>query len=164
MLKRVPDRLLKPAEVEAGLRWYSDESHDLYVWSDKAGMISRFQFTYNKGTGREEVIEWRGGEMVGHALIDPGEDLSIHKKTPIIVANGVWDEAAVSREFERAAHGIEQSVYKYILRRLGRSVPPPNRAAATTQAGSARSHAMRARSLEDREKDLRVQGKIRRRK
>ncbi|MBI2890335.1 MAG: hypothetical protein HYY13_06065 [Nitrospirae bacterium] len=111
MLRRVPNRLIKPEEIRAGLSWYTDSTHDLYVWADAHGRVTRFQFTFGKGTEKEEVVEWKGGRLVGHALVDPGDpDGPAHKRSPVIVADGLWSRADVARKFEAVARRLEPDI------------------------------------------------------
>lgn len=173
MLSKVPAGLIKPAELKAGLQWYSDTHCDLYVWRKLNGEVMRFQFTYNKGTGREEIVEWSGGDVVGHALVDPGDDHPRTNRTPIIVANGVWDRGTVAEEFEEAAKGIDPEIFQFVLDRLagGRGGAARSSARTKRKLPTSKDEGERAavaqsplKSVAEREKEIRIQGKIRRRK
>lgn len=99
------------------LRWYSDESHDLYVWLSDEGRLMRFQFCYDKGSLREQVVRWKLGGAVEHALIDDGERLH-RKQTPIFVSNGAWDPREPLDHLRADRSNIDLPIYMQLIKIL----------------------------------------------
>lgn len=95
------------------LRWFSDESHDLYVWQSEFGRLLRFQFCYDKGTPQEQVVRWRRGGSVEHALVDDGERL-LRKQSPIFMSNGTWDPRDPLVRLRANRKALDPSLYRQL--------------------------------------------------
>ncbi len=96
-------------------RWFTDERHDLFVWTDGAGEPARFQFCYGRGTDDEQMIEWRRDGGVHHRKVDDGETGGRAKESPLIVTNGRWDLMEVRKRLIVAAQGIDPVIKSGIL-------------------------------------------------
>lgn len=108
MLREV--RQVRQIEGESRRRWFTDEDMDLTVWLDDAGHIAGFQLCYDK-KGLERALTWRRDEGFSHHRIDDGEGRpGRYKGTPILVADGVFNEAAVAERFHSASREIEKSI------------------------------------------------------
>jgi hypothetical protein len=118
-MREVPSRYVCTDSVP-GLteRWFTDERHDLFVWTDPDGEPARFQFCYGRGTGDEQMIEWRRDGGVRHRRVDDGERGGRSKESPLIITNGAWNLADVRNRLIVAARGIDPVIRSGILHAL----------------------------------------------
>jgi membrane protease YdiL (CAAX protease family) len=110
----------QPARTpEGGLhrRWFADEFFDLYLWSDDAGEIVRFQLCYGKPDA-EHALTW-SVSGVSHDRIDPGDDDPRKDRTPVLLPDGDVPWARVRARFSAESAQIPLAVRRLVLERLG---------------------------------------------
>src|SRR5260370_14175600 len=81
-------------------RWMSDDYFDLIVWYKVGNTIHGFQLCYGKPR-LECALTWlkEGGFI--YAQIDSGAEVPEANRTPILVPDGSFPTADVTREFRR---------------------------------------------------------------
>ncbi len=103
---------------ESRRRWFTDAQFDLMVWLDAAGDVAGFQLSYDKPR-EERALTWLRGRGYGHNRVDDGEQRPDQiKATPILVADGAFDAAAVAERFAAAAAAVPQNIRRVVLERL----------------------------------------------
>lgn len=106
--------------------WFSSRDEDLIVWYSDNGEIYGFQLCYDR-QGRERAITWNSEHGFFHNRIDDGDTVGIaHKRSPILVADGVFDAAAISTLFSDICQFIPIDVVEFVSRKLAEY---PDRAA-----------------------------------
>lgn len=82
---------------EGRRRWFTSTTMDLFVWSDEAGALTGFQFTYDKGKN-ERALTWKAATGYLHDEVDDGESHSSsrYKETPLLRADGYPDIDRIS--------------------------------------------------------------------
>ncbi|HEX6829296.1 MAG TPA: hypothetical protein VF104_09985, partial [Burkholderiales bacterium] len=95
-MREVRKVLQRPGEPR--LRWFNCGEADLFVWTDHRGVCA-FEFCYGKSRS-EHALRWSAGSGFSHFGIDAGEDKPTRKRSPIAVANGTYDLAAIARQFQ----------------------------------------------------------------
>jgi hypothetical protein len=115
MLRELTEVRQDPKEPKR--RWFADDYFDLIVWFDKRGEIIGFQLCYDIN-GDEHALTW--GERTGfsHQRVDDGERQRPYKATPILVADGSCDYAAISQFFEERSSAIDERVAKLVLDKI----------------------------------------------
>lgn len=108
---------LRPARQIPGephRRWFNSDDMDLIVWFRADGTPLSFQLCYDK-RGYERAITWKPDRGFRHEAVDNGERLGAsHKATPILVADGAFDAAFVSRVFADASAGLPESITAFV--------------------------------------------------
>lgn len=98
--------------------WFNDGACDLFVWLDRDGQISRFQFCYGKPTD-EHVAEWATNEGFRHMRVDDGEVGGLaHGMTPIFVPDGAFDPEAMTRTLEDHSQEVPADIVRFVRARL----------------------------------------------
>ena len=97
MLRELADVRQIPGEPRR--RWFADDYFDLIVWFNKKGESIGFQLCYDL-PGEERALTWHKNTGFSHRRVDDGERQRPYKATPILVADGSFDDAAVSELFE----------------------------------------------------------------
>ena len=98
-------------------RWMSDDYFDLIVWYKIGNTIHGFQLCYGKPR-LECALTWlkEGGFI--HAQIDSGEEVPEANRTPILVPDGSFPTADVTREFRRRSERLPKSLRNFVLAKL----------------------------------------------
>ena len=123
MLREV-QRVSQPSG-ESPRRWFEDDTLDLVVWQSADGTIVGFQLCYEKGTARERALTWLQGSGFSHLRVDDGEDRpGKYKMTPILVADGSFDQNEVVRRLEDASGGIDPVVARAVRDIIARYPQP----------------------------------------
>lgn len=108
----------RQVEGEPKRRWFSSPELDLIVWLDEADMPVGFQLCYDKTRG-ERALTWRAGRGYDHAAIDDGEHgPAQHKSTPILVADGRFDQARVQAIFAAASERVPEKIRSFVTERI----------------------------------------------
>lgn len=95
-------------------RWFASDDLDLIVWFRDDDTPLAFQLCYDK-RGYERAITWKPDRGFRHEAVDNGERLGAsHKATPILVADGAFDAAFVSRVFADASARLPASVTAFV--------------------------------------------------
>jgi hypothetical protein len=96
-------------------RWFRDNYFDLIVWYNDAKDIVGFQLCYDV-QNYERAITFSDGKF-SHNKIDQGNDPA-KNRTPILVADGVFDESIVIPKFKEAGKAIDKDIYEYVLHKI----------------------------------------------
>ena len=116
MLKEVRD--VRQVTGDAPRRVFFSEDLDLTVWFDDREDILGFELCYDKETN-ERAVRWNRNEGFLHQKVDDGENRpGRHKSTPILVPDGVFPVQKTSRLFLENSRDIDQSIAKFIYRKL----------------------------------------------
>lgn len=98
---------------EAARRWFTSESMDLIVWLDAQERAESFQLCYGKPL-QEHALTWTGGQLL-HQRVDDGNIESMgHKHTPLLVANGEADTAALLALFNAEAKKLPADIVQLV--------------------------------------------------
>ena len=97
-------------------RWFSDNYFDLIIWYNDEKEIIGFQLCYDIKEN-EKAITYSDGKF-SHNKIDQGEDNPSKNRTPILVADGIFDELKVLPKFEESAKNLENEIKEYVFRKI----------------------------------------------
>jgi hypothetical protein len=102
-------------------RWFCSPELDLIVWmDDDAGRPLGFQLCYDKLIG-ERALTWREGRGYDHSAVDNGESMPTkYKGTPILVADGVFEQGRIAAVFEDASSEIPADIRAFVSEKLTR--------------------------------------------
>jgi hypothetical protein len=103
--------------AEPERRWFADDYFDLIVWFDTKGEITGFQLCYDI-PGEERALTWHRSKGFSHQRVDDGERQRPYKATPILVAAGSCDYAAISQLFKERSRAIDEKVAKLVLDKI----------------------------------------------
>ena len=102
---------------EGRRRWFADAYFDLIVWFEGDG-ICGFQLCYDPA-GRPRAYTWTRAGGTRHDAIDDGDAPTMkYKATPVLVADGPVDLAALERRFRRVSGGLPADIRKLVLGRM----------------------------------------------
>ena len=98
-------------EGEGFRRWFSDADFDLIVWyeDESCRNLTGFQLCYDKRS-RERCITWKPGGSYQHHLVDDGEVPFSAKMTPVLVADGAFEQSRVLEQFTAAAEKVDPEI------------------------------------------------------
>ena len=109
---------VRQVEGEGKRRWFSDDFFDLIVWSDDAGRIIGFQLCYDAELA-PRALTWRRDFGYTHHRIDDGEHRPGKvKATPVLVADGLFDQRGIAAKFACAASDISPTITRFVLNKL----------------------------------------------
>ncbi len=109
---------MRQVPEEPKRRWFADDYFDLIVWLGRKAEIIGFQLCYDK-EGDERSLTWHKDSGFSHNRIDSGELERPYKATPILLADGPFDYAAVARLFEERSRTMDARTAKFVLDRIG---------------------------------------------
>jgi hypothetical protein len=99
-------------------RWFRSSNEDLIVWYADDNAILGFQLCYDR-QGAERALSWTADRGYSHEKVDDGEAVGLaHKRTPILVADGVFDSKAVLDRFLVAANGVPREIVTFVSAKL----------------------------------------------
>jgi hypothetical protein len=98
-------------------RWFTDDYFDLIVWYGDEKHPIGFQLCYDK-QGRERALTWTRAHGFQHDRVDSGEIPGHSKMTPIIVADGAFDNTSITRRFRRESTSIDPRIASFVFERL----------------------------------------------
>jgi len=117
-LRELSDTRQIPGEPRR--RWFSSPELDLIVWMGDAGDPVGFQLCYDK-LAAERALTWRAGRGFDHTAVDNGEGMPMkHKATPLLVADGVFDNRRVSGIFREASATVPPPIRRFVTDTLAR--------------------------------------------
>ena len=109
---------VKQVRGEARRRWFTDEYWDLYVWIDAGKSPIGFQLCYGK-PDNEHALTWFDDKKPVHTRVSASKPGGRHSTmTPILVADGYFDDRTVRERFLRDSTEIDSSVREYVRDRL----------------------------------------------
>ncbi len=100
-----------------GRRWFGDDYFDLIVWQDRQGEITGFQLCYEVGEN-EHALTWHQETGFRHQRVDDGELERPFKATPILIADGPFDAAAVLRRFQERSSAMDERIARFVLAKI----------------------------------------------
>lgn len=103
MLREIPSARQVPGEPRR--RWFSSARCDLIVWVREDESAEGFQLCYDKDA-REHALTWMPGRGFSHTAVDPGDNPSRHKGTPLLVADGVFEANRLLELFRAEAKSL----------------------------------------------------------
>ena len=100
-------------------RWFTDKDFDLIVWyDDDRKNINGFQLCYNKSE-YERALTWTNVDNTFfHNKIDDGEIPGSFKKSPILVADGLFDKVKIADEFKKSSDKIDCDISKFVYKKI----------------------------------------------
>ena len=99
-------------------RWFQSSEEDLIVWYAADGTFYGFQFCYDRGTS-ERVLTWRQDQGYAHAKVDDGEAVGLaHKRTPMLVPDGLISRAELLRRFVPIASNLPSDIAHFVQDKL----------------------------------------------
>lgn len=109
---------VRQVDGEGKRRWFSDEFFDLIVWSDDAGALMGFQLCYD-AEHDQRALTWRKAFGYTHHRIDDGEHRPGKvKATPVLVADGIFDQGTIATKFASASTAISPQIARFVLNKL----------------------------------------------
>jgi hypothetical protein len=114
---------IKDVQQKAGdlfRRWFSDNDFDLIIWYNDEKEIIGFQLCYDVKEN-EKAITYSDGKF-SHNKIDQGEDNPSKNRTPILVADGSFDEQKVLPKFEESSKNLENEIKEYVSSKIAEYV------------------------------------------
>lgn len=120
MLRELPD--VPQLRGEPRRRWFFCHDLDLVVWEDAAGEVVGFQLAYDK-PHRERSIAWRRGQGFAHYAVDDGEGFGLANDTPLLVADGPFEQARVQALFLALAEAVPAAIVACVRGKLGEYGP-----------------------------------------
>jgi hypothetical protein len=99
------------------VRWFSDRFFDLSIWFDEDEDIASFQLTYDKYSD-EHAITWRRDRGFLHEKIDDGEVPGRHKKSPILIPDGIFPKEPIADRFEKESVNIDPVIREFVHKKI----------------------------------------------
>ena len=129
MLREV--RNTRQAHDEPPRRFFFSHEQDLWVWFGEDGAPVAFQLAYGKYRN-EHAIRWKAGRGFVHQKVDDGESAGVLvKQAPILLADGIFDAAAVLERFLELSAEMPWEIADFVAARLRehpefRATSPPS--------------------------------------
>jgi hypothetical protein len=100
-------------------RVFGDDFFDLYVWyPEKGGRIIGFELCYDRNGDPHSII-WKEGGGYLHSKIDDGEGRpGRSKKTPILVADGLFNNQEIAGKFRFHGRKIAKEITDLVYGKL----------------------------------------------
>jgi len=109
---------VRQVKGERPRRWFHSADMDLIVWYADDGSIHGFQLCYDLQR-YERALTWLPQKGFSHNRVDDGEDVVMgHKRAPVLVADGVFDVAKVSRRFHDDSERVPNDVREFVAGKL----------------------------------------------
>jgi hypothetical protein len=99
-------------------RWFRSSTEDLIIWYGVDGSIVGFQLCYDRKE-TERALTWMKGTGYAHERVDDGEAVGLaHKRTPILIADGVFDKNTVLERFLAIADVVPPDIVDFVAAKL----------------------------------------------
>ena len=99
-------------------RWFRSEDEELIVWYAEDGSIFGFQLCYDRQKF-ERALTWLPQSVFSHNRVDDGEGVGLaYKRSPILVADGVFDAVAMLRRFIEISNTLPKDVLEFVAEKL----------------------------------------------
>lgn len=98
-------------------RWFNDQFFDLIVWYSSDENIYGFQLCYKIGWV-EKALTWRHDRGFFHNTVDYGGLRPGGERTPILVADGVFDKSHIFHLFKRESKEIDSNIVELVSRKI----------------------------------------------
>ena len=99
------------------VRWFLDDFFDLAIWFDEAENIASFQLSYDKYSD-EHAITWKRDKGFLHEKIDDGEIPGRHKKSPILMPDGLFPKKSIADRFEKESKNIHPAIREFVHKKI----------------------------------------------
>ena len=114
-LKEVPN--LRQIPGMEPRRWFASKNLNLIVWYSQQS-LSGFQLSYFDGS-EEKALTWRKDKGYSHNRIDDGEAcVGKPKKTPMLLADGDFDQTRVLALFDAECSGLPAEIAAFVRVRV----------------------------------------------
>lgn len=110
-------RTEKRVAGELKKRWFMSDLQDLVVWQDEDGGIAAFQLSYGKYHA-ERTIYWKRESGFTHLRVDDERCAGMAPATPLLVADGVCDSAAVAAQFCALSAELPADIAGFVLEKV----------------------------------------------
>ena len=98
--------------------WFTDRSHDLFVWINFDRQPLAFQFCYNK-LQNEHAILWNLQHGYSHQRVDSGEAKDKrYKMSPIMIEDGDIEILKIAADFKRINQRLDPELADFIYQKL----------------------------------------------
>lgn len=98
--------------------WFTDQSHDLFIWINPDNQPVAFQLCYNK-LHNEHAVLWHQHHGYSHQQIDSGEPGDgKYKMSPILLADGDVEPLRIAANFKLISRGIDPILAGFIYQKL----------------------------------------------
>lgn len=115
MLREI--KKVKQNKGERTRRWFTDDQWDLYLWLEDDGEYYGFQLCYAKGKA-EHAFTWIRDQGSYHSKVDTRMPFAKNLSSPILVADGLFDNLTVGDLFATASTGIDLKVRDFVLKKI----------------------------------------------
>ena len=102
---------------EGTRRWFADDDFDLIIWYDYSDKIKGFQLCYDKQYS-ERALTWKRNGSYSHNKIDDGDVTFGNKKTPILVADGLFDKNIIGELFLEKSSDIDKDIVDFVYKKI----------------------------------------------
>ena len=113
-------REIKPVKQnpdEGFRRWFTDEYWDLYVWTDEDEEITGLQLCYGKPND-EHALTWFRDRKFIHTKISSSRPFAGNVMSPILVADGLFDNKSVAERFWNDGRHIEEELRWFVREKI----------------------------------------------
>ena len=98
-------------------RWFCDDYFDLTVWFEDEKPVG-FQLCYDINSNDQRALTWFSSEKWSHLGVDDGEGGFGRKSTPVLIADGLFDDASVMSRFERESGLVPADIRDLVLKAI----------------------------------------------
>ena len=99
-------------------RWFRSSNEDLIVWYGADESLVGFQLCYDR-TQTERALTWMKDTGYAHERVDDGEAVGLaHKRAPILIADGVFDNKTVLERFLAIADVVPRDIVDFVAAKL----------------------------------------------
>ncbi len=99
-------------------RWFTDDFFDLYIWyQDNKKDITGFQLAYGE-VERDHALTWTVNHGFSHDGVDDGNITGSYKRSPILIANGMFDPDSLIHMFEEHQGDLDKKLFSFIKTKI----------------------------------------------
>lgn len=99
-------------------RWFADQLLDLVVWFNQHDEIVGFQLCYGR-LGERRALTWKKSSSYFHDRIDDGEEHPLVAKcSPILVADGPFEQQAIAERFKEESGNIDPQIASFVYSKI----------------------------------------------
>jgi len=102
---------------EGHRRWFTDDYFELILWYDDKDLIRGFQLCYDRFK-MEKVLTWKRETGYTHDNVDDGEIPGQHKKTPILIKDGIFNRDKIAERFKKESAELDIDISKFVYDKL----------------------------------------------
>lgn len=99
-------------------RLFSDDYFDLFIWYAEKGLDPvGFQLCYNKKSNEHSLI-WDRDKGFLHSKVDTGESDALANRSPVLVADGLFDSNRVAEKFLNSSQEVDDEIVNLVYHQL----------------------------------------------